>query len=157
MEIWIFVAIIAVACLGLIGAISWRGMRLRREVAASRVWLPVPARVVASRIDEVRAVKGGVTYFPVVIYDYTAAGRTLRGSRLYFGDVVGFSFRKRADRRLATLTAAAATQVYYDPADPTQSVVERSAPVLRRNTVLVGVLLTLLVGFVALTAGIVGW
>ena len=146
--------VIAAAYVVLIASILWRGHRLRGEVAASQAWPTAASRVVESRMDELVAVKGGPAYFPVVVYDYTVTGRTLRGSRLHFGDPVGFSFRKRADRRLATLTAAA-VQVYYDPADPTQVVIERTAPVLRREVVLLVILLAVLTGFLALVAGFV--
>lgn len=129
-----------------IAAILWRSRRLRREVATMRSWPSVAGRVVESRIDETSSVKGGTTYFPMVVYDYTVEGRALRGTRMYAGDVVGHSVRRRAERRLAALAAAAAVQVYYDPADPTVAVIERRAPVLRRNGVLLAILVVILAG-----------
>jgi hypothetical protein len=145
-ELWhIWVGIIALY-VAVCAAIVWRVRRLRREVAASSTWPSVASRVVESRMDEIHSVKGGTTFFPVVIYDYTVDGRALRGARMHFGDPVGYSFRRRADRRLADLTAAAAIQVHHDPADPTHAVIERRAPILRRDAVLLGILLVVLAG-----------
>ncbi len=149
MELWHIWAGIIVLYVAVIVAILWRARRVRAEVAASRGWPSVGSRVVESRMDEIVATKGGTTYFPVVIYDYTACGRSLRGSRPHFGDPVGYSFRRNADRRLAALTAAAAVQVFHDPADPTLVVIERRAPVLRRYAVLVGILSVVLAGILS--------
>lgn len=55
---------------------------------------------------------------------------------LHFGETIPYSLKRRAVRRLAALTASAAARVFYDPGDPGRAIVERSAPVLRRDGVL---------------------
>jgi hypothetical protein len=125
---------------------------LRREIAAARTWSSAASRVVETRIDETVATKGGTTYYPCVVYDYTAGGRALRGQRTHLGEVVGFSFRRKAERRLKQLADAAAVQVYYDPADPTHAVIERTAPIQRRNDVLLAILVVVLIGVLAAPA-----
>jgi hypothetical protein len=129
-----------------IAAIAWKQRGLRREVAASQAWPSTASRVVETGIDETVATKGGTTYYPRVVYDYTVDGRALRGQRAHLGERVGYSFRRNVERRLKQLADAAAVQVYYDPADPTLSVIERTAPIQRRNRVLMGILLVVLAG-----------
>lgn len=149
MDPWLIYDAIVVLYVAVIAAIVWRQRRLRREVAAGRRWSATASRVVEARLDEVHATKGGSTFFPVVVYDYTVDGRTLRGQRAYFGDHVGYSFRRNAEHRLKALADAAAVQVYHDPADPTRSVIERSAPVMRRNNVLLAILGVVLIGLLS--------
>jgi hypothetical protein len=89
--------------------------------------------------------RSGTEYLPVVVYEYDAGGRHHRGTRLYFGEAVVYNRKARAERRLATLATNAAIQVFYDPEQPSCAVVERSAPVLRRDVVLMAILGVVLV------------
>jgi hypothetical protein len=87
-----------------------------------------------------------------VIYEYEAGGGRHRGARLYFGESVAYNRRSRAERRLASLATNAAVQVFYDPAQPSRAVVERSAPVLRRDVTLLALLGAVLAALLALLA-----
>jgi hypothetical protein len=151
-DAWLIYDAIVLLYVVVIVAIGWRQRRLRREVAASRTWSSTASRVVEARMDEIVATKGGTTYIPRVVYDYTVDGRALRGQRPHFGDPVGFSFRRNADRRLKALADAAAVQIYYDPADPTRAVIERGAPILRRHGVLLAILVIVLLGLLVAPA-----
>jgi len=125
-----------------------RLLRQRAEVRASANWVPAASRVISSRLDEVVASKGGRTMWPVVVYEYEVGGRVLRGERAAFGDPVGYNLERRVRRRLDALVAAASVRVFHHPTDPTQSVIERRAPVMRRNGVLFGILLGVLGGVI---------
>jgi hypothetical protein len=143
---WLIYDAIVVLYVVVIAAIVWRQRRLRREVAATRSWPATASRVTETRMDEIVASKGGTTYIPRVVYEYTVDGRTHRSQQPYLGGDVGFSFRRNADRRLKALADAAAVQVFYDPADPSRAVIQRAAPVMRRNNVLLGILVVVLIG-----------
>jgi hypothetical protein len=86
--------------------------------------------------------------WPVVVYEYEVDGRARRGQRATFGEVVAYDLEGRARRRLAALVASAGVRASYDPRDPAVSVIERSAPVLRRDWVLLGIVLVVLAGVV---------
>jgi hypothetical protein len=121
-----------------------RGRRVRAELAASRTWPSAPSRVVESRLDEHYTAKGGTTYHPRVVYEFEALGARWRGQRLYFGDAVAFSLQRSAQRMLDALVADAQVRVFHDPTDATQSVIQRTAPILRRYNVLFVVMFALL-------------
>lgn len=147
---WLIYYAIVALYVALIVLMVRRRRALRAEVAASRTWPAAASRVVESRLDVFSSVKGGTTYFPTVVYEYAVGGRGFRGNRTQFGEAVGYNLKGRAERRLAVLAAAAAVQVYHDPADPVRAVIERSAPVLRRDNVLLGILVLVLAGLLAL-------
>ncbi len=146
MDPWLIYDAIVLLYVVVIVAIVWRQQRLRREVVAARSWPATASRVVETRMDEIVATKGGTTYFPRVVYEYTVGGRAHRSQQPYLGGDVGFSFRRNADRRLTELADAAAVQVHYDPADPARAVIQRRAPIMRRNDVLLGILVVVLLG-----------
>lgn len=128
----------------MIVAMHVRGRRLRAEVAASRTWPAAASQVVEARLDETYTSKGGATYRPRVVYEFEALGARWRGQRLYFGETVGYSFRRNAQRELDALVADARVQVFHDPADATRSVIQRRAPLLRRYDVLFVLMFALL-------------
>lgn len=121
-----------------------RGWRLRAEVAASSSWSSASSQVVESGLDESYTSKGGVTYRPRVAYEFDALGARWRGHRLYFGETLGYSFQRNAQRALDGLVSDARVRIFHDPADATRSVIQRSAPVLRRYNVLFVVMFALL-------------
>ena len=109
-------------------------------MAASHAWPSAGSDVVEARLEERTTTRGGTEYWPRVVYRYRVGDRTLRGQRLHFGESIAYNVRSHAERRLAALAAEAAVRVFYDPVDPAQAVVERSAPVLRRDTVMMAIL-----------------
>lgn len=125
-------------------AMHRKGRRLRAEVAASRTWPAAPSRVVGSQIHESYTSKGGTTYRPGIAYEYDVDGTRHRSARPYFGEVVGYSWKRNADRDLASFVADAQVQVFYDPADASRAVIQRRAPLLRRYNVLFVVMFALL-------------
>lgn len=132
------VDIVIVLYVVIIALLVRRMVRLRADVRASATWTPAASRVIESRLDQYVSGKGGRTMWPVVVYEYEAGGRVLRGQRATFGEVVAYNLERRAQRRLAALVAAASVRIFHDPGDPTQSVIERSVPVQRRDWVLLG-------------------
>ncbi len=127
-----------------LAAMHVRGRRLRAEVAASGSWPTAASRVLESRLDETYSGKGGTTYWPRVVYEYDAGGTRHRGQQPFFGEVVGYSFHRNAERQRASLVADAQVQVFYDPTNPARSVIQRRAPLLRRYNVLFAVMFALL-------------
>jgi hypothetical protein len=108
--------------------------------------------VLRSELHE-RTSRAGREYIPVVAYEYHVDGQTYRSSCLHFGETIAYSVKRRAERRRVTLTANAADRVFYDPGSPARAVVERSAPVRRRDAVLMAVATAVFVGgLVALLA-----
>lgn len=152
MDPWLLYDGIVLLYVVVLGAIVWRQRRLQRELDATRSWSAAPSRVIETSLVEIHATKGGTTYFPRVVYEYTVDGRTLRGQQAYIGGDKGYSFQRNAEPRRKALADAAAVQVFYDPADPTQAVIERTAPVMRRNNWILAFLVVVLIGLLTMPA-----
>ena len=101
------------------------------QARATRSWPQVTGRVL-----HVHVLKGRSSYRldgrsvdnqsfdPLVEYEYAVNGVTYQGHRLAVG--IGYSRgnRREAQRLAATYRAGAVVTVFYDPADPSQAVLE---------------------------------
>jgi hypothetical protein len=99
------------------------GLFTMRETSRSRGWVKVDGRVVTSSVNEFRG-KGGATYRPLVMYSYSVGPVRFMSNRIAFHPV------SSGDRRAAATLAAGypvgrTVQVFYDPQDPEQAVLDR--------------------------------
>jgi len=85
-------------------------------------------------------------YYPRVVYNYQVKGTNYTNNALTFGKAN--TSKKKANLAVAKYPAGASVQVYYDPADPTKSVLETEARGFVGN-LLMGVLL-IVVGVVTI-------
>ncbi len=106
-----------------------------REVEAAKVWLAISGRIIGSR-SEAREVdahvygsqsKGSTEFrnFAKVSFQYQVNGKTFTGSRFSLRHDVG---NVDVAGTLARYPVGSAVTVYYDPANPAQSVLERTMP-----------------------------
>lgn len=103
----------------------WFLASIRRDVLLSRLsqtWPTVPG-VLLDRKTEKRISRSGVSYIVSLKYTYEVGGRKYQGEQLAFapsridsGDTL--------DRLLQKYVANAAITVHYNPADPTDAVLE---------------------------------
>jgi len=112
------------------------------EARRARNWHSTPGTVIKSRVrTRKRTDIEGRSRFenePLVTYEYEVDGRTYRGARISFAERISGG---EIDAWLKRYPAGKAVQVYYNPADPAQAVLERSLP----PVVVKGVLLLLLI------------
>ena len=91
-------------------------------------WQPVPATLVAARLETSRSSKSS-SYTVKASYRYQVAGREYQGNRVAIssgGDNVG-DFQVALGARLEqALRDGAPVQVWVSPSDPTESVIDRS-------------------------------
>jgi hypothetical protein len=120
------------------------------EVHRAAAWSTAMGRVVKSGTEAQRHQFAGeqteVKTVPVVQYEFSAGGRTWRGSRISIGEDSGGA--NTADT-LARYREGAVVTVYYDPANPKNCVLERDIPKG------VGKGLAILVGFGVVLAAII--
>ncbi len=99
------------------------------EARRAAAWPQTAGRIVKSTIEARRHRSAGeataVTNVPVVEYEFAVAGTTYRGTRIGIGEDSGGA---NTDTTLARYPVAATVMVYYDPADPTDCVLERDIP-----------------------------
>ena len=124
-------------------------IRLRaaeRAVARCREWLPVSGHVVASSIRAVFSEDVGTQYTPNVEYRYVFGDRRYASEVLSVGMNVRYT-RRGAERRIAPYRSGQPVQVFVDPLDPSNSVLERRAPIIPLLwTLLVAAWIVLFVG-----------
>jgi hypothetical protein len=111
-----------------IGLVVWfilkRSKQRQALQQASRGWLSTSGRVITSRVQ----VSGGryTSVSPYVLYEYEANGRLYQGAQIRAGD----KFMRSGSSQDAYATVdrypvGATVTVYYDPANPLESALER--------------------------------
>jgi hypothetical protein len=99
------------------------------EWRAAKSWTQTTGRIVRSDIETRRHRFQGeaekIVNAPAVEYEFKAGGRTVRGSRIAIGDDSG---GVNTEATLARYPVGREVAVFYDPADPTNCVLERDGP-----------------------------
>jgi hypothetical protein len=122
--------IIIAAILGLIALfILLRALQGWAAASASRAWPSVSGRVLNSSLIRTprRGTSGGGSYVPMIVYEYQVDGKVYRGQRYSFGTQVGTGFTGIASRVVDRYPEGSAVDVYYNPENPSEAVLKRSA------------------------------
>lgn len=102
------------------------------RAAAAGDWPAVEGRVVATRIDATQHTDDEgdryTTYHPVVAYAYQVENRTFRSERLYLNEIETFDYRDDALAFLAEYPTGTPIEVFYNPANPSDSAVVIEGP-----------------------------
>ena len=120
---------VVAAALSLITFVKWR------EVQAMSHWLPTPGKIISSRVEARKVKVSGVgadsekvtevRNFPAITFEYKVAGKKYRGSRYSVKENLG---NFEVDETLAQFPTGAEVTVFYNPADPSKAVIERTLP-----------------------------
>lgn len=92
-----------------------------------RTYQPIVGRVLHSEVEERSDSEGGA-YYPVVSYEYNVNGHRYQSNKLSLGSEVGRGSRSAVERRVSRYIVGQPVQVYYNPNNPTQSVLELKSP-----------------------------
>ncbi len=130
-------ALVLLVGLALLAFAGWQYQRAQQ----SRTWPTVPGTVEATWIRE-DTTEEEIHYFPGLRYTYQVAGERYQGTRIRFGSDISFDTRTEAKAFLARYPEGGSVTVHYNPADPSDAVLEPTAHRLGILT-LVGGLLTL--------------
>jgi hypothetical protein len=160
--IWI-TAGLALLLAATVGLVLWRIGRLRRAVAAAKLWPSTRGRVVEGSVHEtiIYLPRGGraVTYHANLVYEYAVAGRAYRSNHFHVDGPQAYSFRRRAEAHLEKWPPGTEVTVYYDPAKPERAALSRKAQriaVLWFALALGGGIALFLLGFLAFQPGLYG-
>jgi hypothetical protein len=111
---------------------AWRMLKADKEnvrlAAVSAAWPTVTGQISSVRIDEGRQSSdddGSSSFEPKIDYAYTVADRQYAGTRINFTRL-HFASKKKAQAVIANYAVGAAATVAYDPADPQNSVLDRT-------------------------------
>ncbi|MCU0864074.1 MAG: DUF3592 domain-containing protein [Planctomycetes bacterium] len=106
----------------------WMVAARQDQARANTVYLPTTGTVLSAKISEHMQSRRQPSFWSVErAYSYAVAGRTYEGDRRAFETSL-YDDRQEAERDLERLPVGSAIEVFYDPADPTQSVLDRSPP-----------------------------
>jgi hypothetical protein len=139
-----------------VGAIvlMW-GISSSQSAFKSQGWPSVSGWVTDARISSSTSSKGSTTFSAKITYTYTLNGQVYKSSRVSFGDV-STSNSGDAQRIVSRYSTGTTVSVYYNPVDPSQTVLETGFSVGLLLPLGIGTLFTL-VGGLLLIFNIVGY
>ncbi len=99
------------------------------DARRAKRWIAAQGRIVKSTVEARRHQFAGdtttVANVPVIEYEFTAKGKTWRGDRISIGDDTGGA---NTEATLKRYPPGANVTVYFDPAKPSNCVLERDIP-----------------------------
>ena len=105
-------------------------LRAGAKVRASKNWPTTPGRVLNSYIEPRRSRSGRGTstaYYAVVFYEYMVNGQRLQSNRIRFGSDLGYGWTSPAQKTVDQYPPGAMVEVFFNPADPSEAVLQRTA------------------------------
>jgi hypothetical protein len=123
---------VAMVIFGLVGALLIGiGWITHRRAQASQAWPMVLGRVMHAGVRVSTGGESGTSYYPDVHYAYDVGGRRYVNGRMVFGGHTASNSHNAAQRLAARYAAGSVVQVYYDPANPQDAVLERRSGITR--------------------------
>ena len=114
---------IGICAVAIDGLLLWWIYEQKRAVAAVQLWPSVSGTVVKS-VVETHASYKNTTYTPVVKYSYEVAGKAFTSNHVAPGGVVGGSL---AESLVARFPLGAQVEVFYNPQNPKDAVLEKKS------------------------------
>ena len=107
----------------------------RRKMSQVSAW-PTTSGVVMSSMLESRSSEDGYTDYPVVQYSYQVGAQAFQSSRLAPGPEVGGSGARKVIERYP---AGARVNVFYNPQNPAEAILEKKAPAQALLWIILGI------------------
>lgn len=125
--------------------------RSARKATASKNWPTTTGRIISSDVGSYRSRRSSGThttvYEPNIVYEYSADGQRFQSKQISFGAVAGTSSTGWAENIVTHYPEGGTVQVFYNPANPSEAVLEHSGA---------GGNLALMLVFVVIEAVLVG-
>ncbi|WP_245481743.1 MULTISPECIES: DUF3592 domain-containing protein [unclassified Mesorhizobium] len=128
------IMLVGFACV-VAGALSFITFMKWREVKALSRWLPTPGKIISSRVEAREVRNSGVgsdstdttemRNFPAITFEYKVGGKKFQSSRYSVKENLG---NFEVAETLAQFPRGAEVTVFYNPADPSKAVIERTLP-----------------------------
>jgi len=117
--------------------LTTRAWRDQQRLNAARGWQSAPGRVIDSRVEtlsvpvriqtSIRNYRLATRYAPLIAYEYRVDGKRYQGERLCLGPRALSSEAADAEREIQPYPPGSSVTVWYNPADPADSALERRA------------------------------
>ena len=106
-------------------------IRARKKAEASQSWPAVPGQIISAEIKkDISEDADGYTttmYKPIVTYSYNVMGQAYQSSKMAFGMTTSYGRTAKAQEVLDQYPLNSTVNVYYDPENPAEAVLERKA------------------------------
>ncbi len=143
--------IVAVPFILIALGLAFAGLRGQRRAQSIKSWPTTTGRILSATTQMRRSGKSGYSPYPVIMYEYTIAGKQYISTRVSAGMEMGGSLY--TPRVLARYPVGATVQVYYNPESPSDSALEAAAPGNRILIFVAIVIIVMLVFSLSLTFG----
>jgi hypothetical protein len=133
--------------------------RQKRKAEESESWLETIGTVNESKVAQGTNVlmsndednEGTPVFSPEISYIYQVAGLEYTSNRLTFGGKKSYSKRANAEKVTALYPVGSQLPVYYDPKNPKEAVVDRTAKI--SNMLLIFGIMFIIIGLVTVLIG----
>ena len=145
---------VSIACttlpfLAIAAFLFYRVRKSGGQTQASQTWPSVMGRVVTSNIEISHShdSDGGssTAYTPRIVYEYEVLGHRYHGDRVNFGATLGYGNANTAQAVVDRYVPGNNIRVYYDPNNPGEAVLERTAGSSSKILVWVGIFILAIV------------
>lgn len=107
-------------------------LRGRGKVSAAADWPTTTGRVLFATVEARRSRSGSsgysTSYYPKVVYEYEVNGQRYHSDRFNLGWEVGRGWKSGVQKTVDRFPVGSLVPVYYNPAKPDESALEKSAP-----------------------------
>lgn len=93
------------------------------ENAAAETWVSAPCRIVSSKLKTGTSEKGGTTYAPEIVFEFSVGGKTFRGDKIFFAGDVSSNDRAAEAARLERFRKL--KNCWHDPENPGECSLKR--------------------------------
>lgn len=93
------------------------------ENAAAATWVSAPCRIVSSKLKTGTSEKGGTTYSPEIVFEFSVGGKTFRGDKIFFTGDVSSNDRAAEAARLERFRKL--KNCWHDPENPGECSLKR--------------------------------
>ena len=120
----------------------------KKKAGASQQWPNVPGMISVSELRQSTNTDDdghiSYAYYPHVEYSYSILGQSYTSKQIAFGGVRGFNNPNQAQTALVKYPVNTPVQVFYNPQNPSEAVLERIAGEGAKGTKVIGIILLVL-------------
>lgn len=124
--------VVAIPFLIIAGVFFYLWLRGRGKVNAANDWPSTTGKVLFATVEARRSRSGqsgySTSYYPKIVYEYEVNGQRFHSDRFNLGWEVGRGWQSGVQKTVERFPVGSLVPVYYNPAKPDESALEKSAP-----------------------------
>jgi hypothetical protein len=117
----------------------------KKKAGASQNWASIPGMIYVSKVSESASTDDDghtrIAYYPHIEYSYSINGQTYTSKQIAFGGVQGFNNPVQAQTIVGKYKINSPVQVFFNPQNPAEAVLERVAGGGAKTAQVIGIIL----------------